>query len=129
VPSTIASFLAVREGAQVTLYRYAQQRNRVFSAKTFHGWRVIESAELSPEASASLTALLASREAYTSTHYGCGDHGIGLRLRRNHQQLDVFVNLICRHIYDPESGDEIGYLSTTAQAYVVQLAKLVHASP
>ncbi|MBV8519193.1 MAG: hypothetical protein JO197_17490 [Acidobacteria bacterium] len=122
VPDRIAAFLANRNELQVTLYRFDEQ-----DASNAHGRHVAESAVLSADAAAELAAVLTRPESYTDAHFGCGDAGIGVRLSRGDASMDLLVDLICRHIYDARSGEEVGYLSTAAQDWVVQLAQRVHA--
>lgn len=130
-PREIVAILSAMRGAEhpprVILYRLGERDHAREPA--FNGYSVIESDQLPPGIASQVLNRLYSAATYSESHPLCTDGGIGLRVQSSTVRLDLIVGLICRHVHDGVSGEEIAFLSVSGQEFFVNLAARVNARP
>lgn len=83
------------------------------------------SAELDGETRARTIRAVRSQATYSTSHIGCvSTTATGLRLRRGEREVDLLLDFGCKHLFDAESGDEIGFLSEAGRDVLTRIADL-----
>jgi len=130
IPMKICSFVRENRGITIVVYQFGE--GTASSLGTFHGNPIQHVTELDMARTTATIRALTSASTYSTAHVGCLGSvgtGIGMSLRSADGKVDIMVDLLCKHVIDADSHDEIGILSRSGDAFLRRIATDTHIRP
>lgn len=123
IPAKIHAF--VRQNTHITILVYELGDSAAVSPEPFHWSPVRRVTELDPARTTATLNALTSASTYSTSHIACvgaRGTGIGLRLRGPNGNVDLIIDLLCKHVIDAEAHEEIGFLSRSGETFLKGIA-------